>query len=131
LRRTTILHHYLPIAIILRYPEAGPFAEDQEFGRYLNALHYGDKILGHFLRELQVRGLDEKTLFVIFGDHGEAFGQHEGNYGHTLFIYDENIRVPLLIAAPGLIREQMPVNRIASLIDTAPTIATCWDCPPA
>jgi lipoteichoic acid synthase len=124
---------YLPIAGHHPYdtPEAGPFAEDQEFGRYLNALHYGDKILGHFLLGLQVRGLDEKTLFVIFGDHGEAFGQHEGNYGHTLFIFDENIHVPLLIAAPGLIKKQIPVNRIASLIDTAPTICDLLGLPSA
>ena len=64
----------------------------------------------------------EKTLFVICGDHGEAFGQHEGNFGHSLFIYDENIRVPYLIAAPGLVREQLRVARTVSLMDTAPTI---------
>jgi len=59
---------------------------------------------------------------VIFGDHGEAFGQHEGNYGHSFFIYDENIRVPYVIAAPGLIQKQERVRNSASLIDTAPTI---------
>ena len=41
--------------------------------------------------------------WIIFGDHGEAFGQHEGNYGHTFFLYDENVRVPFIVAAPGAI----------------------------
>jgi arylsulfatase A-like enzyme len=71
---------------------------------------------------LRQRGLLEKTLLVIFGDHGEAFGQHPGNYGHTLFIHDENVRVPLIMAAPGLFKEPIRVTRVASLIDVAPTI---------
>lgn len=59
---------------------------------------------------------------MIFGDHGQAFGQHEGNYGHSLFIYEENIHVPYLVIAPGLVREQVRVARPVSLIDTTPTI---------
>jgi hypothetical protein len=35
------------------------------------------------------RRLDRDTMWVILGDHGEAFGQHEGNFGHTLFVYEE------------------------------------------
>jgi len=69
-----------------------------------------------------MRGLDTNTLFVIYGDHGEAFGQHQGNYGHTLFLYEENIRVPLLVALPGEWHEAKRVKRTASLIDVAPTL---------
>jgi len=90
--------------------------------RYLNALHYGDRALGELLSGLRVRDLDRNTLFVLFGDHGEGFGQHEGNFGHTLFIYDENVRVPYIIAAPGLIEDKIRISSAASLIDTAPTI---------
>ena len=36
----------------------------------------GTRALGEFLDGLRVRGLDTNTLFVIYGDHGEAFGQH-------------------------------------------------------
>lgn len=110
---------YLPIAGHHPYttPAPGPFADD-----YRNALHYGDAALGELFHGLRMRGLEEKTLFVIFGDHGEAFGQHSGNFGHTLFIYDENVRVPYLIAAPGLLQDQIRVQRVASLIDTMPTI---------
>lgn len=115
---------YLPAAGHHPYstPDPGPFPEDNEIGRYRNALRYSDAALGEFFRGLRARGLEEKTLFVIFGDHGEAFGQHRGNYGHTLSIYDENVRVPYIIAVPGLIQEQSRVKRAASLIDTAPTI---------
>jgi hypothetical protein len=58
----------------------------------------------------------------VLGDHGEAFGQHEGNYGHTFFLYDENVHVPFLIAAPGIVREPVRSSQVVSLIDTAPTV---------
>ena len=115
---------YLPVAGHHPYatPKPGPFVGNDEFGRYLNALHYGDEALGQLLDGLHGRRLDNNTLFIFFGDHGEAFGQHEGNFGHTLFIYGENIHVPYIIAAPGLIREKLRIAKAVSLIDTAPTI---------
>jgi len=115
---------YLPIAGHHPYetPEPGPFPEREESDRYLNALRYADTSLGALLRGMRDRGLDRNTLFVVFGDHGQAFGRHQGNYGHTLFIYEENIRVPYLISMPGLITEQARLARKISLIDTTPTI---------
>jgi hypothetical protein len=115
---------YLPIAGHHPYatPGPGPFLGPEDIDRYRNALHYADQALGQLLEGLRSRGLDRQTLFVILGDHGEAFGQHEGNYGHTLFLYEENVRVPYLIAAPGLLPGPERVGRVASLVDTAPTV---------
>jgi hypothetical protein len=115
---------YLPIAGHHPYstPEPGPFPETKAIGRYCNALHHADAAVGQLLAGLHERGLDRQSLFVIHGDHGEAFGGHSGNFAHTLFIYDENVRVPYFIAAPGLFHEPLCVRRVASLIDTAPTI---------
>jgi hypothetical protein len=115
---------YLPIAGHHPYetPDPGPFPVLTESDRYLNALHYSDVSLGSLLHGLRDRGLDRNTLFVIFGDHGQAFGRHQGNYGHSLFLYEENVHVPYLIAMPGLINEQVRLARTISLIDTAPTI---------
>jgi arylsulfatase A-like enzyme len=115
---------YLPIAGHHPYnsPDAGPFPTEEAIGRYRNSLHHADAALGELLQGLEARGLDQNTLLVLHGDHGEAFGQHPGNFAHTLFIYDENIHVPYLIAAPGLLREQVRGKQVASLIDTAPTI---------
>ncbi len=115
---------YLPVAGHHPYetPERGPFPEREEFGRYSNALHYADQALGALAGGLRARGLEDKILWIVFGDHGEAFGQHPGNYGHTFFLYDENIRVPFLVVAPGLVDEPVRVGRVVSLLDTAPTI---------
>ncbi len=115
---------YLPVAGHHPYetPEPGPFPDHDEFGRYRNALHYGDVSLGALMNGLRARGLDQKTLWIVLGDHGEAFGQHEGNYGHTFHLYDENVHVPFLIAAPGLIPRQIRSRPVVSLLDTAPTV---------
>jgi len=115
---------YMPIAGHHPYvtPTAGPFPEDHLIGRYRNALHYSDHIIGSLVQELRYRGLLERTLLVIFGDHGEAFGEHAGNFGHSIFIYEENIRVPYLVVAPGLIRAPIRLGRVVSLVDTAPTV---------
>jgi len=115
---------YIPVAGHHPYatPDPGPFPNNSEISNYRNALHYGDAALGELLEGLRSRKLDGQTVFIIFGDHGEAFGQHEGNYGHSFFIYDENVRVPYIIAAPSLIQNQERIRNGASLIDTAPTI---------
>ena len=100
----------------------GPFEPATDFWRYMNALHESDAALGALVDGLRERHLDDKTLFVVLGDHGEAFGEHPGNFAHTFFINDENVRIPYLIAAPGAFRRQTRVDRVASVIDTAPTI---------
>jgi hypothetical protein len=111
---------YLPIAGYHPYetPERGPFPDREEIGHYRNSLHYGDPSLGTLVKGLRDRGIAENTLWIIFGDHGEAFGQHEGNYGHTFFVYDENVRVPFIVAAPGLMHGQSRVRKVVSLVDT-------------
>jgi len=122
--RRPFLLTYLPIAGHHPYEssELGPFDEHDEFGRYRNALHEGDASLGTLIQGLKERGLAERTLWIVFGDHGEAFGQHEGNYGHTFNLYDENVHVPLLVAAPGFMPDQLRSHRVVSLIDIAPTV---------
>ena len=115
---------YLPIAGHHPYetPARGPFPDEEEIGRYRNALHYADQSLGALVEGLRVRGLDQNTVWIVLGDHGEALGQHEGNYGHTFFLYEENVRVPFVIAVPGILDRQQRSRTIVSLVDTAPTI---------
>jgi len=115
---------YLPIAGHHPYAtsQPGPFPSSPEISQYRNALREGDESLGRLIDGLCTRGLQNNTLWVIYGDHGEAFGQHPGNYGHTFFLYEENIHVPLLIAAPGLLANPQRVAKVVSLVDIAPTI---------
>jgi hypothetical protein len=115
---------YLPIAGHHPYESPAPrrFPEGSELGRYRNALHYADASIGSLIAGLRARGLADDTMWVILGDHGEAMGQHEGNYGHTFFLYEENVRVPFVVAMPGLITHTERSTTTMSLVDTAPTI---------
>ena len=93
-----------------------------EFDRYLNALRYGDSALGALMAGIRDRGLYDRTAWIVFGDHGEAFGQHEGNYGHTFQVYEENVHVPLIVAVPGRVARRQRSDRVVSSIDIAPTL---------
>ena len=59
------------------------------------------------------------TLVVVAADHGEAFGEH-GEIGHSLFVYDTTLRVPLVLQGPGVAPGTMPGP--VSLVDVAPTV---------
>ena len=115
---------YLPIAghhpYVTNLP--GPYPPVDDRHRYLNVLHEADAAIGEFLRGMEQRGLDGNTLYVMFGDHGEAFGEHPANIGHSFYLYEENVRVPYFIAAPGLVTGTSRATRTISAVDTAPTV---------
>ena len=116
---------YLPAAGHHPYASAadGPFPVDTSLGVYMNAIHEGDRALGTLFDGLRARGLSDRTLIVVFGDHGEAFDQHPGNRAHSLYIYDENVHVPLVIRLPGQPSASgTRVARVASVLDIGPTI---------
>jgi len=115
---------YMPIAGHHPYPSnvPGTFGDTTDFSRYLNSIHEADVAIAALIDGLQARGIYDETVLFIFGDHGEAFGQHPGNFAHTLYIYEENVRVPYTIVVPGVIASAIRPRRVASLLDTAPTI---------
>jgi arylsulfatase A-like enzyme len=80
-----------------------------------------DRRVGWLLDALDRRGLRERTLVVVTSDHGEAFGEH-GLYLHGKGLYDELLRVPLLVAGPG-VPAGLRVGAPVSLTDLAPTLA--------
>ncbi len=94
---------------------------DEDLNRYIGAAAETDSMVGVLERELAQRGLLDDTLVVVTGDHGEQFGQH-GHPGHGFSLYDEEVRVPLVIANPRLFPKGEKIDRIARQIDIAPTI---------
>jgi membrane-anchored protein YejM (alkaline phosphatase superfamily) len=57
-----------------------------------------DRQAGRLIAALQP--VSSSTLVVAAADHGEAFGEH-GEIGHSIFVHDTTLRVPLIIAGPG------------------------------
>jgi sulfatase-like protein len=123
---------YLPVGGHNPYETTrpGPFEGQDDFTRYMNALHEGDEALGELLAGLRALGVEDNTLVIVTGDHGEAFGEHPGNYAHTMFVHEENVRVPYVISAPGGPAAPRRIQRLASAIDTAPTILDLLGLPP-
>ncbi len=72
------------------------FAEDDVFNRYLNSVRYVDFFVRNLINQYKDLGLYEDTVFVILGDHGEAFGEH-GVKGHDGVPYEEGLKIPLMI----------------------------------
>lgn len=91
-----------------------------DFNRYLNALRHSDQAFGKLMNELRRRGLEESTLVVIVGDHGEAFGRHE-QFTHASKIYEENVHVPLILVNRKLYHGETS-DLVSGHIDVAPTI---------
>jgi arylsulfatase A-like enzyme len=94
---------------------------DVFLSRYLDAVSATDRLIGQLAAALQTMGLADRTLIVITGDHGEAFGEHR-QLIHGGTVYNEEVQVPLLIVNPKLFPRELRVNRIVRQIDIAPTL---------
>jgi arylsulfatase A-like enzyme len=61
---------------------------------------YQDHLLGSVFDTLRHTGLEQNTLVAIVADHGEGLGEHDF-VGHAFVVYEELIRVPLILRYPG------------------------------
>ena len=85
--------------------------------RYDDEVAESDVQIGRILDAL---GPDAaSSVIVVASDHGEAFGEH-GEVSHSLFVYDTTLRVPLVVAGPGV--PARTVGTPVSLVDVAPTV---------
>jgi arylsulfatase A-like enzyme len=87
--------------------------------KYDYEIAFADQWIGKLLKTLEETKLAENTAVVMFGDHGEAWGEHK-IYFHGQNLTEEQIRVPLIVAVPG----QKPVvsDDEVGLIDVGPTL---------
>jgi phosphoglycerol transferase MdoB-like AlkP superfamily enzyme len=90
--------------------------------RFLQTMHYSDHCLGLLMKMLREKNLSKKTVLVIVGDHSQPLGQHQGNFYYSRFLYEENVRVPLLIVADGRISEPKTIEDVGSHVDLLPTL---------
>lgn len=68
---------------------------------YDGNLAYADMIFGKIINILNKRELSSNTIVVFLSDHGEAIGEH-GVYGHGHVLFQQSMRIPLVIKIPGL-----------------------------
>jgi phosphoglycerol transferase MdoB-like AlkP superfamily enzyme len=101
-------------------PPAHRHAADEN--RYLSAIRQVDRHLGRLFAGLRQRGIADDTLVVITGDHGEAFGDRHDTNGHGAALFDECVRVPMMIWNPRTFKGERDL-RVGSHVDIGPTIA--------
>ena len=87
---------------------------------YDSGVAYADAQIGRLLDEMANLGLADRTIVVLTSDHGESLGER-GQAGHV-FLTDDNLLVPLVIAVPGGLGAGRVVHRQIRLIDVLPTI---------
>lgn len=88
--------------------------------RFFNSMHYADTAFGDVFSALEKSGILKDSIMIVFGDHGEAFYEHPGNYNHPFYLYEENIHVPLMIYIDGVKHQR--INRVTSHVDILPTV---------
>ena len=88
---------------------------------YCDAIRYNDERIGELIQYLKEKGEYEDTLFILFGDHGDAFMEH-GEYGHCSAPYNEVVNIPLIIKFPGQKYAGKEVKENVSITDIYPTI---------
>lgn len=98
-------------------PYGDPSSRKPASARYDDEVAEADRQVGRLIAAL---GTDAaSTLVAVTADHGEAFGEH-GEISHSVFVYDTTLRVPLVIAGPGVSRSA--VKGAVGLVDLAPTL---------
>ncbi|MFQ5791297.1 MAG: sulfatase, partial [Acidobacteriota bacterium] len=88
---------------------------------YDGEIRFTDRQLERLFGEMKGLEVFDKALLVVTADHGEEFLDH-GGWEHQKTLYEEQIRVPLLIKLPGSVEAGRRVKEQVSLIDVAPTV---------
>jgi len=94
---------------------------------YKGNLKYADYYLGEIMGILKDFGLFENTILVVTADHGESFLEH-GVFGHSHNLYDEEIRIPLIMRFPkkyGLGGKK--VDALVQSVDLMPTFMDIYE----
>lgn len=92
-----------------------------EFAPYDAEIAYVDEILGRFVKFLKAHQLYDQSTIILVSDHGEGLGDH-GEQAHGLFVYDEAVRVPLIVKQAANESAGRRVIDPVQHVDVVPTI---------
>jgi arylsulfatase A-like enzyme len=101
------------------YDPPEPFRSVYGHNLYVGEIAFADSQIGRLLEALEQRNLLAHTVVVVTADHGESLGAH-GERDHGIFVYEDVVRVPLIVRAPGL--QPFRVGEVVRLTDVMPTI---------
>ena len=93
---------------------------EHAIAHYDGAINNVDFHIGRLLNHLKSLELEKNTIIVLTADHGECFGEHNLFLNHGDYLYDEALRVPLIIKCPAL--PQKKIQSQVQLTDIMPTV---------
>jgi choline-sulfatase len=100
---------------------------------YMTALYdaeirENDRSLGQLLDHLRRRGLFDNTLIIVLADHGEQLAEHR-QFDHAHTLYEQEIRIPLVVKFPRARRVHGEVSVPVSMVDVVPTVMSAIGAP--
>ncbi len=96
---------------------------------YDGEIAWTDAHVGKILDDLDARKLRDSTIVMLLSDHGEEFLEH-GSKGHRHTLFDELIRIPLIVRYPGYIAAGQRYGEQARMIDVVSTLLALVNAPP-
>ena len=116
------VHFFEPHEPYVAHPEH-PFG-DSDIDRYDSEIASADDAIGAVVRE--IRSVRPGAIVIATADHGEEFGEHGGRY-HGTTVFEEQVRVPLLVDGPGVAPGTIPAA--VQTIDLLPTVLSALGIP--
>ena len=93
---------------------------------YAGEVAWTDEQVGRLLTKLEELGLTEDTLVIVTADHGDEFFEHQ-SLGHRSTLFEEQVRVPMVLRFPGRLPEGRRVEGLVSTIDLPATVMELLD----
>ena len=101
------------------YMYHGTIKFDDFYRRYLETLQAVDESIERIINWVVSQGMKDNTMIVYMGDNGFSFGEH--GLIDKRHAYEESMRVPLLVWAPGMVKPNSVMEQIIMNVDLAPT----------
>lgn len=102
------------------YMYHGDMDFDTFYRRYTETLYSMDRSIGRVLDYLEANDLEENTLVIYMSDNGFSFGEH--GLIDKRHMYEESMRVPMLVYSPGMIEPGSTTDAMIQNVDIAPTL---------
>ena len=96
------------------------FPEHSLVDQYDNCIYSSDAAVGRLIAGIEKTG--RHPLVLIFGDHGEAFSEHTGDQLHGNYLYNQSVRIPMLLYSPSLFPERQDFGGRVSMKDVPATL---------
>ncbi len=114
--------------VLRKVKELGSKEKKYLLDRYDHEIKQMDRGIGELVQFLKEKGLYDNALIIVTSDHGESFGEH-GLMIHSPAVYEELVKVPLIVKYPKDYQKTPQAFTPLSLVDVMPEILTVVDIP--